>query len=132
MPVSRIAALGWGKLAAHLSNDHAELLVTLDVGPRILHFALTGGDNVLRAFADQVGTCGEKEFVARGGHRLWVSPETERTYAPDNSSVEYELQAPSSIHVANPAVAPWHLRKEMIISLANGSCRCADRAPHNQ
>jgi len=127
MPVSRIAALGWEN-CAHLSTDHAELLVTLDVGPRILHFALTGGDNVLRAFADQVGTSGENEFVARGGHRLWVSPETERTYAPDNTSVEYELRAPSSIHVANRAVAPWHLRKEMIISLATD--RAAVRIEH--
>jgi hypothetical protein len=121
MPVNIVPALGW-KNCAQLANAHTELLITLDVGPRILHYALLNeGDNVLRAFADQLGTRDEKEFIARGGHRLWVSPETERTYAPDNRAVEYEIKEPHAIRVTNPATAPWHLRKEMIISLGADS-----------
>jgi hypothetical protein len=119
MPVKIISDLGW-EHCAHLASDHAELLVTLDVGPRILQFALAGGDNVLRAFAEQLGTRDEKEFVARGGHRLWVSPEDVRTYAPDNSAVEYEITKSSALRVVNPARAPWYVRKEMTISLATG------------
>ena len=116
MAVEKTASFGWENCAL-LSNGHAELLVTLDVGPRILQFGLREGENGLRAFPDQMGKHDEPEFVGRGGHRLWVSPETERTYAPDNSPVEFAFTEPNRVHVINPAAAPWHIRKEMTIAL---------------
>jgi hypothetical protein len=117
MPVEKIAALGWEN-CARLWNDQVELLATLDVGPRLLRFALHDGDNVLRVFPDQLGTRGETEFVARGGHRLWISPETEQTYAPDNRPVECECKAPDALHLTNSPDPRWRVRKEMMISLA--------------
>ena len=125
MPVKRIAALGWEN-CAQLCNEHAELLITLDVGPRILGYKLSGGENVLRTYPDQLGTCGEPKFVGRGGHRLWVAPETDCTYAPDNGPVEFETKGSNGLRVATPASAPWRLRKEMTISLAAESAGDAD------
>ncbi len=74
-----------------LSNGDVELVVTLDVGPRVISYRLPGGKNVFKNYADQMGKTGEKEWVIRGGHRLWVGPEDlTRTYAPDNGPVKYQ------------------------------------------
>src|SRR5262249_54312551 len=73
------------------SNPDAELVITLDVGPRVISYKLTGGKNVFKEFSDQLGKSGEKDWVARGGHRLWTAPEDlTRTYAPDNGPVKYQ------------------------------------------
>ncbi|MDB6152996.1 MAG: hypothetical protein JWL90_1449 [Chthoniobacteraceae bacterium] len=120
MPTNTIAAFGW-EHCAQLSNAHAELLVTLDVGPRILSYKTPGGRNVLNALPESLGTSGESEFVVRGGHRLWVSPEDARSYAPDNGPVKFEQKESGSIFVENAPAAPWQVRKAMTISLSPGS-----------
>lgn len=117
MPAEITEALGWRKVA-RIWNDTAELLVTLDVGPRILSYKLKDGDNLLRIYPEQSGKSGESEFRVRGGHRIWVAPETDRTYVPDNGPVKYELQAPSGIRAETPADEKWGIAKEMTISLA--------------
>ena len=117
MPVEIVPALGWEK-CARLSNAHAELLVTLDVGPRILSYKLNGGENVLRTFPDHLGKSGEPGFQVRGGHRLWPAPENERTYAPDNSPTVTELKQPNGVRAETPPAEPWQIRREMIVSLA--------------
>ncbi len=118
MQTNTIAAFGW-EHCAQLSNAHAELLVTLDVGPRILSYKTPGGQNVLNAVIPEgLGTSGESEFVVRGGHRLWVSPEDARSYAPDNIPVKFEQTKEGAIYVENAPVAPWQIRKAMTISLA--------------
>ena len=117
MPVKKIAALGWEN-CVEISNGVAELLITTDVGPRILSYKLKDGPNLLRIFPDQTGKSGEKEFVGRGGHRLWVSPENDRTYVPDNSAVEWQPKEPHGVHLVTPATDPWLVRREMTVSLA--------------
>lgn len=85
-----------------LENEAAELLITLDVGPRIISYRLQGGENVL--FNDLERSCCESgpEFDAcfypgaawytYGGHRLWASPEIyPTTYYPENDPVAYKL-----------------------------------------
>jgi hypothetical protein len=80
---------GWAN-CYFLGNGSVELLVLADVGPRIIRYARTGGENQFHEFAAQVGLCGGEEFRLYGGHRLWVWPEIERTYFPDNCPVEVE------------------------------------------
>lgn len=83
-------------------NSAAELLVTLDYGPRIRHLSLAGGENLLYSTAkDAVMLDGEAfdkayykgaQFKIRGGHRLWRSPEIlPETYYPDNDPVACEI-----------------------------------------
>lgn len=93
LTVETVAYQGW-KNNLRLSNGDAELLITLDVGPRILSYRLANRNNVLKEFADQLGQAGEKEWMIRGGHRLWVAPEdTTRTYALDNRAGSGESRA---------------------------------------
>src|SRR5262245_44425478 len=81
---------GW-KNNLKLSNGESELVITLDVGPRIIRYGFRGGPNVFKEFDEQIGKSGEKEWMIRGGHRLWHAPEeVRRTYELDNSPVKWE------------------------------------------
>lgn len=83
-----------------ISNGEAELIVTLDVGPRIICYRLSAGENVF--FEDtERSICNKSEGIKKvfgpdavwyiyGGHRLWASPEYDTTYNPDNGPVEYK------------------------------------------
>lgn len=74
-----------------LANDRAELLLSTDYGPRIIRYALAGGENVLGEIppAEQGNpTPFGDDWHLYGGHRLWHAPEHPvRTYWPDNQPV---------------------------------------------
>ena len=96
--VEEVEYKGW-KHNLRISNGDAELIVTLDVGPRIISYKLTGGKNVFKEFEDQLGKSGEKDWQIRGGTRLWVGPEdVTRTYFPDNGPVKYAKVPPPDCH----------------------------------
>ena len=58
-----------------LTGGAWELVIVLDVGPRIMHFGFKGGANVFGELDEQLGKSGEASWMLRGGHRLWVAPE---------------------------------------------------------
>ena len=75
---------GWER-NLRIANDQIELVVTLDVGPRVISFRTKNGANVFKTFDEQLGGTGETEWMIRGGHRFWIAPEDlERTYHIDN------------------------------------------------
>ncbi len=89
--VEKISYRGW-KNAYKISNGTVELVVLADVGPRIIWYGFAGTDNILHEVGADAGLSGGGEFRLYGGHRLWVSPELERTYFPDNRSVSFSEQ----------------------------------------
>jgi hypothetical protein len=120
MKIEKTAFGGWTN-CLRLANDHAELVITLDVGPRIISYQhLPAGKNVLKTNPDELGQSGENAYIARGGHRLWLAPESERTYFPDNSPVTHEL-LPNGVRLETAAAAPWHIKKTLTITLADDS-----------
>src|SRR6266853_2158758 len=87
---------GW-KNNLRLANGDAELIVTLDVGPRVIRYSLPGGVNVFKNYDSHLGGAGEAEWQLRGGHRFWLAPEDlTRTYFPDNRPVKHETVGPES------------------------------------
>src|ERR1051325_9065533 len=75
---------GWPN-CYRITNGEVELIVTTDVGPRVIRYGFVGGQNMFKEFADQLGKHGEKQWVPRGGHRIWFGPEDAKlTYALDN------------------------------------------------
>ncbi|HEY8965418.1 MAG TPA: hypothetical protein VIM58_03175, partial [Candidatus Methylacidiphilales bacterium] len=105
--ISEIAFKGW-KRNLRIADGTAELVVTLDVGPRILHAAPLGGKNLFCEFADQLGGSGEAEWKIRGGHRFWTSPENEATYEFDNVPVDYRKVADNAVEIATVnAASGW-------------------------
>lgn len=80
---------GWAR-ALHISNGEVELVITLEVGPRILRYAFVGGPNLLKEIPEQMGTSQEPAWAMRGGHRLWASPEDPAyTYFADNQAASH-------------------------------------------
>jgi hypothetical protein len=82
---------GWPN-SWRVSNGEVELVLTGDLGPRVMRFGFAGGQNFFKIFEEQAGKSGEPEWQARGGHRLWIAPEDPvRTYAPDNTPVDIQV-----------------------------------------
>ena len=117
--VEKVEYKGW-KNNLRLSNGDVELIVTLEVGPRIISYRLADGKNMFKVFAEQAGKSGEKDWQARGGHRLWVGPEDlTRTYAADNGSVAWSKKEDGSRVTLKPAPeTEFGIQKEIDIELA--------------
>ncbi|MDD5707579.1 MAG: hypothetical protein PHR35_16785 [Kiritimatiellae bacterium] len=108
---------GWN--AIRLANAQVELIVTRDVGPRILRFAYAGGTNVFAEFADQQGGTGEGEWMIRGGHRLWAAPEAKPwSYELDNVPYEAADEIENGVRVRQAPGPVTGLAKQMEIALA--------------
>jgi hypothetical protein len=118
--VEKIEYKGW-KNNLRLSNGAMELIVTLDVGPRIISYRLRDGKNVFKEYEDQLGKSGEPDWQIRGGHRLWVGPEDlTRTYAPDNGPVTYKKLESGSpgIRLIPAADSDYGIQKEIDLQVA--------------
>ena len=110
---------GW-KNNLRLSNGDAELIATLDVGPRVISYRLAGGTNVFKEYDDQLGKAGEPDWMIRGGHRLWAGPEdTTRTYHADNGPVAHRELGPLHVALTPAPEAPYGLQKEIDLQLAD-------------
>ncbi len=87
----------YGK-CAKLSKGGKTILVTVDVGPRVIYYGFDGGENIFYEDAQDLINKGGEYFDANlpgkgiwhiyGGHRLWKCPEYLDTYYPDNAPVE--------------------------------------------
>jgi hypothetical protein len=107
---------GWPN-CYRLANATLELIVTTDVGPRIIRFGFVGGDNEFVEFPEQLGKTGGQEWRIYGGHRLWHAPEVQpRTYFPDNNPIALE-QHDGFVRVIQPPESTTGIQKEMDIRL---------------
>jgi len=78
-----------------LSNGHAEVIVTTDVGPRVIAYRLKDGRNVL---AEMPGKVGADQWQPWGGHRLWLAPEArDFSYGLDNSPIRHEMKGANTV-----------------------------------
>lgn len=123
--IERIPFLGWPN-ALRLSNATVELIATLDVGPRILSYSLAGGINPLAVFEEQAGGTGEAQWRNRGGHRLWLAPESpEFSYFPDNGAVAWERIGESGVRLTPPPEGATGFQKQIDIHLMPNGSRVA-------
>src|SRR5437867_10101669 len=78
---------GWPN-CYRISNGEVELVVTGDIGPRVMRYGFVGGENLFKEVGESLGKSGEPKWVARGGHRWWAAPEDAvGTYCADDSRV---------------------------------------------
>ena len=121
--VERFSYRGWNN-TYKLFNGVVELILLADVGPRIISYGFRNSENLLHEVAEDAGKTGGLEFRLYGGHRLWVSPEVERTYYPDNVSVLVSQHGNATRFTSPLEELPpgTRLQKELEIELAeNGS-----------
>lgn len=87
-----------------------------------MRYAFTGGENVFHNFAHALGKTGEPEWQNRGGHRLWVAPESPVSKAPDNRPVKIEAEDLRLI-VSEPVEPESGVEKRMEISMQPAGTR---------
>ena len=115
--IEKIEYKGWEK-CYRISNGEVELIITGDVGPRIIRYGFVGGQNLFKEFPDQLGKSGEATFQLRGGDRVWMAPEDPITsWAPDNVAVTVQI-TPTGIIAREPIEPEMRLQKEIEVSLA--------------
>jgi len=117
LTVEKVEYAGWPN-CYRAANGTIDLIVTSDVGPRIIRIGFVGEQNEFKEYADQVGTVGGDEWKLYGGHRLWHSPEAmPRTYWPDNTSVTVQ-ETPTGLCTRQPTEPTTGITKEMDIELS--------------
>jgi hypothetical protein len=108
---------GWPN-CYRVSNGEVELIVTSDVGPRIIRYGFVGGQNLFKEYDEQMGKHGESSWQARGGHRVWMSPEDPvLTYALDNTPIHAEIKG-DVLELTGNVEKETGLQKQMLVKLA--------------
>jgi hypothetical protein len=108
---------GWPN-SYRIFNGEVEVVITSDIGPRIMRYAFTSGQNVFKEFAEGLGKSGEAVWQLRGGHRIWVAPEDAvKTYAPDNGPVHVSIKG-DVIEATEPIEPLTGLEKQITVKMS--------------
>jgi hypothetical protein len=108
---------GWPN-SYRISNGTVEVIVTGDVGPRVIRYAFVGGQNLFKEFTEQLGKSGEPDWQARGGDRVWIAPEDRvKSYAPDNGPVHIEILG-DVLEATAPVEPLTGLEKKITVKMA--------------
>jgi len=115
--IEKTAWSGWPN-CYRISNGEVELIVTSDIGPRIMFYGFKGGQNFFYVMKEGAGKSGEREWVTRGGHRIWIGPEDVKyTYPPDNSPISVEVKGDVLI-ATQPVEKETGVQKQIEVRLA--------------
>ncbi|MCU1329964.1 MAG: hypothetical protein JWN34_5334 [Bryobacterales bacterium] len=100
-----------------VSNGEVELIVTSDVGPRIVSYRFVTGGNIFKVYENDLGKSGESTWQFRGGHRLWIAPEVPSlTHAADNWPVEVSVHD-TQLTLTSPVEPNTGLQKQITIRM---------------
>ena len=107
---------GWDN-CYRLCNGIIDLVITTDVGPRIIRFGFLDAPNEFAEFEELMGRTGDDKWNIYGGHRFWHAPESKpRTYFPDNSPIMIE-EHDGFIRTIQPTEPTTGIQKTMDISM---------------
>lgn len=126
--IQEITYKNFGKCVL-LSNGLIEVIITVDVGPRIIRYGFTNGNNILyedinrEIYRDNLTEFENGIWYLYGGHRLWAAPEAlPRSYYPDNEPVSYEIQD-NSIRFIPPAQKWTQIQQILTLTLEEKSSK---------
>lgn len=80
----------WGRIY-FMTDGKTEVGVALDFGIRIVHLSCAGMENLYYRQPDDLSdsfTMGDWRLY--GGHRMWLAPEGDHSYHPDNDPVSFK------------------------------------------
>ena len=99
------------------ANKSVEVVVTTDIGPRIIRYGFIGGDNLLAEMPDDSVKTELGVWKPWGGHRLWTAPEAmPRSYSPDNEPVSHTVEG-NTIKLIQKVEPGTGIQKEMAVTL---------------
>jgi hypothetical protein len=108
---------GWQN-CCRISNGLVDLVVTTDIGPRVIRFGFVAEENEFKEYDGMAGETGGAEWRIYGGHRLWHAPEARpRTYYPDNLPVKLEEHT-GVVRIIQPTESTTGIQKEIDIRLS--------------
>lgn len=115
----------YGK-CAKLSKGGKTILVTVEVGPRIIYYGFDGGENIFYEDEKDLINKGGEFFETNlkgkgiwhiyGGHRLWKCPEYLDTYYPDNAPVQV-VEGKDSVTFVSDVEITTGLQKSVKITM---------------
>ena len=114
--IQEIAYAGW-KRNLRIQGPTTELVITLDVGPRIIRYAFHDDRNIFVELPEQLGGKGEEEWMIRGGHRFWTAPEAPHSYALDNVPVTWKKIGDAAVELVEPANPSFGFQKTMRVEM---------------
>ncbi len=130
--ISEIKYKNFGR-CIRIENAFVEVIVTIDVGPRIIRYSIKGGDNFFyedkqrktkhesKTLSDYYGkgAC----WYLYGGHRVWCAPEyMPETYFPDNARVVYNLIGGRTVCFTPPPQRQNGIQVALEVTLDEYSC----------
>ena len=118
--IDEISYRGW-KNNLRLRGAHNELVLTLDVGPRVIRYAPHDGPNVFVELPEQMGGAGEAEWMIRGGHRFWTAPEAEHSYDVDNGPVAWKKIGDAAVELTQAPSKKFGFQKTLRVELLPGA-----------
>jgi hypothetical protein len=111
-----------------LFNGTVEVVVTVDVGPRIIRYGFPGEDNILGELPDVSIETALGPWKPWGGHRLWTAPEANpRSYIPDNVPVVYRALEQHGVHLIQKVEQETGIQKELTVTLVGEGSRVTVR-----
>ncbi|MFO7637637.1 MAG: hypothetical protein R6W96_10070 [Clostridia bacterium] len=120
--IKKVHFCGWENCHL-LANGQVGLIVTADVGPRVLSYGFLEKENELCQVWDQMGKTGSGEWLIYGGHRLWHSPEAmPRSYWPDNHPVDVR-EIENGVEISQPVEMSTLVKKDIRVVLDPGSSK---------
>ena len=115
--VEQVAYGGWPN-CIRISNGTVELIATTDVGPRIIRYGFVGRENEFFEDPQQMGKTNSQEWLAFGGHRLWLAPEAKpRSYFPDSQPIQHR-QKGGTLRLIQPVETTNGIQKTIELTLA--------------
>jgi hypothetical protein len=117
--IDEIPYQGW-KNNLRLRGPKNELVITLDVGPRVIRYAPHDGPNVFVELPGQMGGVNENEWMIRGGHRLWTAPEADHSYDLDNTPVTWKKLGEDAVEIIQPPSKKFGFQKTLRVELLPG------------
>ena len=131
MKVERVTCLNQPN-CYRLSNGVVEVVVTTDVGPRIVRYAFIGEDNLLGETGDDMVKTELGVWKPLGGHRLWTAPEAmPRSYSPDNDPVAFTIEG-NTIRLVQPVEPKTGIQKELAVTLDEKGTAVTRAAPADE
>jgi hypothetical protein len=102
-----------------LSNGTVEVLMATSIGPRIVRYGFTGGDNLLGWVPESSVKTALGEWKPWGGHRLWTAPEhMPRSYSPDNEPVDVQVTG-GTVTLTQTIEPKTGIQKVLTVTLAD-------------
>lgn len=121
LEITEVPDRGWQR-CVRIEHAGLRLVVTTDVGPRIIECSLEGEANLFKEFEQDLGCTGGEEYRLFGGHRLWHAPEAyPRSYALDFDPVEFTRHG-RCLRFAQREETSTRIRKSVAVELLTPRC----------